>query len=131
MLKVVFAFLLVMHGLAHITGLLGHWTSGPSGFPDGPWLFSTGVTARSAVGRAWGLLWLLALVGLVGAGLGLGFKQAWWPSLALAAAVVSLVAIVPWLKVVPPGAWAGALLDLLIVLALVSPWAERIVEALR
>ena len=130
MLRVVFTFLLVMHGLAHVTGLLGHLTSGSSGFPDGPWLFSTGVTAHSAVGQAWGLLWLLALVGLVGTGLGLGFRQAWWPSLALAAAVVSLVAMVPWLKVVPPGAWAGVLLDLLIIVVLASPWAERVVDAL-
>jgi hypothetical protein len=113
MLRVVFTFLLVMHGLAHVTGLLGHWTSGSGAFPDEPWLLSAGV------------------VGLVGTGLGLVFKQAWWPQLAIAAAAVSLFAIVPWLKVVPPGAWAGALLDVLILVALLSPWAERIVGTLR
>jgi hypothetical protein len=32
---------------------------------------------------------------------------------------------------VPPGAWAGALLDVLILVALLSPWAERIVGTLR
>jgi hypothetical protein len=75
-------------------------------------------------------LWLVALVGLVGAGLGLLFGQAWWPSLAVAAAVVSLVAILPWVRLVPPGAWAGALLDLLIIVALLSPWADRLLEVL-
>jgi hypothetical protein len=131
MLRVVFTFLLVMHGLAHVTGLLGHWTSGSGAFPDEPWLLSAGVTARGVVGRTFGLLWAVALVGLVGTGLGLVFKQAWWPQLAIAAAAVSLFAIVPWLKVVPPGAWAGALLDVLILVALLSPWAERIVGTLR
>jgi hypothetical protein len=131
MLKYLFAFLLIMHGLAHITGLLGHWTSGSGAFSDEPWLLSAGITARGAVGRAFGLLWAVALVALVGTGLALLFGQDWWPQFAIAAAAVSLVAIVPWVKVVPPGAWGGALLDVLILLALLSPWAKRFVEALR
>lgn len=130
MLKYLVAFALIMHGLAHVTGLLGFWTSGAQAFGDQAWLFSKNVTARSAVGKAFGLLWLVALVGLVGAGLGLLFGQAWWPSLAVAAAVVSLVAILPWVRLVPPGAWAGALLDLLIIVALLSPWADRLLEVL-
>jgi hypothetical protein len=130
MLKYLIAFLLVMHGLAHVTGLLGLWTSGSQAFADAPWIFPGGITPRSVVGRAWGLLWLAAAIGLIGAGLGMLFAQAWWPSLAVAAAGVSLIAIVPWLRVVPPGAWAGALLDLLIVVVLLSPWAELVVKAL-
>jgi hypothetical protein len=85
---------------------------------------------RSAVGRAFSLIWLLALVGLVAAGLGLLFQQAWWPTIAVAGAVTSLVAILPWLTAVPPGAWAGALFDTLIIVALVSPWRDAIVMAL-
>jgi hypothetical protein len=54
----------------------------------------------------------------------------WWPTLAIAAAGVSLVAIVPWMRVVPPGAWAGALLDLLDLVALLPPWSDQIVAAL-
>jgi hypothetical protein len=130
MLKYLVAFVLIMHGLAHVTGFLGFWTSGLRAFGDQAWLFSKNITARSAVGKTFGLLWLVALVGLVGAGLGLLFDQAWWPSLAVAAAVVSLVAILPWVRVIPPGAWAGALLDLLIIVALLSPWADRLLEAL-
>jgi hypothetical protein len=130
MLKYLVAFVLIMDGLAHVTGFFGFWTSGPRAFGDQAWLFSKNVTARSAVGKAFGLLWLVALIGLVGAGLGLLFGQAWWPSLAVAAAVVSLVAILPWVRVLPPGAWAGALLDLLIIVALLSPWADRLLEAL-
>jgi hypothetical protein len=131
MLKYLIAFVVIMHGLAHVTGMIGAWTSGPQAFSDGSWIFSQGVMARDTVGKAFGLVWLVALVGLVGAGLGLLFSRAWWPSLATAAAAVSLVAIVPWLRVVPPGAWAGGLFDLLIIVTLVSPWADRVVEFLR
>jgi hypothetical protein len=74
--------------------------------------------------------WLVAGLGLVGAGLGLLFGQAWWSVLTAAAAVVSLVAILPWLRVVPPGAWGGVFLDLLVISTLLSPWADKIVVAL-
>lgn len=135
-MKYVVAFLLVMHGLAHVTGILGAWASGEQGFQDEAWIFSRGVTARSAMGQVWSLLWLVALIGFVGGGLGLLFGSGtestpWWPTLAIAAAAVSLVAIVPWLRVVPPGAWAGVLFDLLILVALLSPWSDQIVAALR
>lgn len=118
-----------MHRLAHITGLLGAWTSSQE-FSGKRWLFSKGITMRSAVGRAFNLLWFLALICLVGAGLGLLFQQVWWPALATVGAAISLVAIVPWLTAVPPGAWAGALFDVLIIIALVSPWRDAIVQAL-
>ncbi|HSR30280.1 MAG TPA: hypothetical protein VLY63_06920 [Anaerolineae bacterium] len=129
-LKYLLAFLLVMHGLAHVTGLIGFWTSASQAFPDQAWVFSKGVSAHSIVGRVWGLLWLVAGLGLAGSGLGLFLGQAWWSILAAAAAVVSLVAILPWLRVVPPGAWGGALLDLFVIATLLSPWAHRIVVAL-
>jgi hypothetical protein len=129
MLKYLLAFLLFMHGVAHVTGPLGFWTSGAQAFGEKAWLFSKGVKANSAVGRIFGLLWLAALIGFVGTALGLLFGQAWWPALAVAAAAASLAAIVPWIRAVPPGAWAGALLDVVLLVALLSPWADRIVEA--
>jgi hypothetical protein len=131
MLKYAIGLLLIVHGIAHLTGLLGAFASGEQSFKDLPWLFSRGITARSAVGKAWALLWLVALIGFVGSGLGLFLGQEWWVTLAVAAAAVSLVAMVPWLRVVPPGAWAGVLLDLLILAALVPPWSVRVLELLR
>jgi hypothetical protein len=130
MWKYLFAFLLIMHGLAHITGPLGFWSSGPQAFAEKPWLFSRDLTPGSTMGQGFGLLWLVAIVGLAGAGVGLLAGQEWWPTLAVFAAVVSLVAIVPWVRVVPPGAWAGACLDLCILAALLMPWGNRLVEAL-
>ena len=130
MWKYLFAFLLVMHGLAHVTGPLGFWTSSTQAFAEKPWLFSKGVTPQSVAGWASGLLWAVAVLALVGAGLGLLFGRNWWPTLALVGAAVSLVAIVPWARVVPPGAWAGACFDLAILVALLLPWADRVVEIL-
>jgi hypothetical protein len=130
MWKIVFGLVLIMHGLAHMSGLPGFWSSGAQAFADKSWLFSRGITSHSAVGWAFGLVWLVAALGLVAAGLGLVFGREWWPMLAVAAAVVSLVAIVPWVRVVPPGALAGAVLDLVIVSTLLFPWGTRVVQAL-
>jgi hypothetical protein len=130
MWKYLFAFVLIMHGLAHISGPLGFWTSGSQAFAEKPWLFSQGITPRTMVGRVFGLIWVVAALGLVGAGLGLLIGQDWWPALAVAAAIVSLVAIVPWARVVPPGAWGGVALDLLILAALLLPWGDRVVALL-
>jgi hypothetical protein len=130
MLKYIVGFGLIVHGLAHISGLLGLLTSGTQAFPDKAWLFSEGVTARGTFGKAFSLVWLVALVGLIAAGAGLVLGQSWWPTVSVVAAGASLLAIVPWLRAVPPGAWAGGVLDLLILMALLGPWAERIVEAL-
>ena len=121
---------MVMHGLAHIAGPLGFWTSGAQAFAEKPWLFSRGVTPQSAVGWAFGLLWLVAALGLVGAGLGLLFGQDWWPKLALVGVTLSLAAIAPWARVVPPGAWAGACLDLVILATFLLPWGSRVVQVL-
>lgn len=130
MWKYLFAFLLIMHGLAHVAGPLGFWTSGAQAFAEKPWLFSKGITPQSAVGWVFGLLWVVAALGLAGAGLGLLFGQDWWPTLALVGAAVSLVAIVPWARVVPPGAWAGACFDVVILAALLLPWGDRLVGVL-
>jgi hypothetical protein len=130
MFKYVVAFVVIMHGLAHVTGPLGFWGSGEQAFADKAWIFSQGLTAKSGLGRAFGFVWIIAIVGLVATGVGLLLGRDWWAGLAIAAAAVSLVAIVPWLKVVPPGAYAGALFDLLIIASLLSPWADRIKEFL-
>jgi hypothetical protein len=130
MWKVALGFLLVMHGLAHVTGVVGAFASGEQAFEDRAWLFSQGVTARGTMGRAWSALWLTALGGWVAAGVGVALGKDWWPTIAVAAAGASLAAIVPWLRVVPPGAWAGAALDAAVVAALASPWADRVVAAL-
>jgi hypothetical protein len=129
MIRFVFAIPLIVHGLAHLSGFFASWTTASAGYPiDRPWLFSPHVTLTSPIGKAFGLLWLVAAAGLAGSGLGLLFLQEWWTALAAAAAVVSLVVIVPWWRTVPPGAWVGAGFDVLVIVLLLTPVKNRIIE---
>ncbi|UCD37368.1 MAG: hypothetical protein JSW54_11120 [Fidelibacterota bacterium] len=126
--RFVFTILLIIHGLAHISGFLSAWTTADLGYTDRPWLLSTGITLQSTVGRIFGLLWLVVAAGFVGVGLGLLFRQDWWPVLAVAAAAISLVVIVPWWRTVPPGAWAGAVFDVLVIIAMITPLKAHLLD---
>ena len=132
MLRNLVAVVLIAHGLGHTMGFLAAWTNVPVGFTEQPWLLPGDFAIDSAVGRAFGLLWLVAMVGTVGAGMGLIGRQPGWPQLAVAASVISLVAILPWWGTVTPGSrlWA-ALFDVAVIVALAFPWGERVAAALR
>jgi hypothetical protein len=128
MLRYVFTAFLIGHGLAHLSGFLAAWTRNASGYSESPWIFSNTVALQSPIGRAFGLLWLLALVGFVGAGLGLFSGQDWWPALAVPAAGVSLAVIVPWWNTVPPGAWFGAAFNVLVIITPLLPIGDQILD---
>lgn len=128
MWNILLAIPLLMHGLAHISGLLASWTSLDVGYADNPWLFSQGVYLQSLTGRIFGLLWLAAMIGLVGSALGLVFRQEWWRALAVASAVLSLVVILPWWNTVPPGAKIGAIFNLLVLAAMLTPLQRRLFD---
>jgi hypothetical protein len=122
---------LLAHGIGHIMGFLAAWTTVPMGFTDRPWLFSDTITVESAVGRAFGLLWLVAMIAFLGAVFGLIGHQVWWRPLLIAAAVISLAAILPWWNTVTAGARFGAVLvDLVILIALLPPWGLQIEQAI-
>jgi hypothetical protein len=132
MLRIIIALILLAYGVGHVMGMLGAWTSIPSGLSSGHWLLSSTVTIDSALGRAFSLLWLLAMIGTVSAALGLLFQQAWWQPLAVASAILSLVAIGPWLNVMPVGSAIGAVLvDVIVLVGLLGPWHESLAHALR
>jgi hypothetical protein len=124
------AIVLLMHGIGHIMPFLAAWTPQKVGFSDASWLFSGAVGVSSPLGQAFGLLGLLALLGFCAGALGLLTHQQWWPAMTIAAAVVSIVAIVPWLSAWPLGSAIGALLvDVAVLVALLPPWAERLIHA--
>ena len=128
MVRWLFAAPLILHGIAHISGFIGSWTSNLAGFVERPWILSSTVTLRDPIGRAFGLLWLVALISLVGAGLGLIFGQDWWPSLTVIGAALSLIVILTWWNTVPPGAKVGAAFNLLVIILLLLPLKSRILE---
>ncbi len=122
---------LIMHGLANMAGFAAAWLPGTAGFKSESWLVSAGVTVKSPVGHVFGVLWLLSTAVLVASGAGLLAHAPWWRSTAVSGAALSLVVIVLWLKAVPPGAYAGAAFDLLVIAALALPWGEAIVRWLK
>jgi DNA-binding transcriptional LysR family regulator len=125
-LKYFVAAALILHGLAHLSGFVAAFTSRDTGFSPKPWLFSPNVTIHSAIGRVFGLLWLVAAVALAGAGLALLLGWAVWPWLPIAGAIVSLLVIATWWNTVPPGARLGAVFDLIILVALLPGWREQV-----
>jgi hypothetical protein len=125
-MRFVFALPLIIHGLAHISGFIASWTPANVGYADRPWIFSPDIRVGGAVGKAFGLLWLIAAMGLIGAGMGILFGQEWWTALGMAGTVISMVVIIPWWNTVPPGARAGAAFNLIILIALGTPIREQI-----
>ncbi len=121
MIRLALAVPLIGHGLAHVSGFFASWTNNDAGFGRRPWIFSSGVGLQSLVGRLFGLLWLAAAAVLVAAGVGLAVEAAWWQTLAVVGALLSLVVILPWWNTVPSGAKIGAAFDLLILILLLTP----------
>jgi hypothetical protein len=132
MLKIVIAIVLLMHGIGHVMGIFAAWTTVPMGFSANSWLFSSGVTISSPIGRAFSLLWLAAALVTVAAGWGLLTNQDWWRTLAIAGAILSLAVFIPWMSVAPTGSVIGAIaVDVLTLVALLGPWQEQVSRALR
>ncbi len=121
---------LVIHGLAHLSGVMAAWDSRGTGFKDRPWLFSDAVTLHDPVGRLFGVAWLFATLAFVAGGFDPVYQFGLWPWLPIAGAVASLIAVVPWWRAVPLGAKAGAVFDLLILVLLLPPWRDRILSLL-
>jgi hypothetical protein len=126
MLRVIVIAAFILHGFAHLSGFMASWTKNSSGFSGRPWVLSTGVTLHSGVGHIFGLLWLVAAICSISAGIGLALAQPWWPVLATAQALVSLIVIVPWWNTVARGAKVGAVFDVIVLIALLPPWREQI-----
>ena len=102
--RIIIAIVLIAHGLGHGLGMLA--AAGvklsPTHSPDS-WLFTRllGDTGARIIGF---VIWLLALVGFVGAGLGLlGWlvPVASVPSLALGASVISLASLALFWNALP------------------------------
>lgn len=94
---------LITHGIVHAIGFSTAWE-----LADAPGLSGrTSIRMPEPAERAFGLLWLVAMIGFVGAGLGLLFTQPWWQELTVIAAAISLVPIAVWWR----DAWVGALVN--------------------
>lgn len=131
MLKWITAIALIMNGIGHVVFFFAAWTAVPMGFLDNPWILPGAFTVQSAVGKLSALLWLIAMAGFVVAGIGLLARKAWWPSLAVVAAVISLVVIIPWWNTIDSSTrfWA-ALADIVVIAAFALPWKRQVIASL-
>jgi hypothetical protein len=92
-----FAVLLLAHGAIHLLGFLGPaGIAQMEGLPGRATFLLTDFAIGSPVLIAFGALWLVAGIGLVGAGIGIATRQAWWPTLAVAAALMSTLLVILW-----------------------------------
>jgi hypothetical protein len=90
--RIVVALVILAHGIGHVLFLapcLGFTQWGQSAQS---WLL-TGLLGDSVTRLLGGLLWLVAIAGFTAAGVGLLGQHAWWRTLAVASAGVSLLAL--------------------------------------
>lgn len=107
-MRYLISVLLVVHGLIHAIGFAGAWgfaeVEGASAAPTN----LVSLEAGSSGVKILGLVWLVALLAFVGAGLLLLSGGPTWRPVALAAAIISMVPIALWWQDAPMGAVANA-----------------------
>jgi len=131
MIRWLIAIAMLMHGVGHIVFVMAAFTETPMEFSTAPWLLPGAFTVDSPVGKAFALLWLLAMLGFMVAAVGLILRKEWWPALVVAAAVVSLVVLLPWWNTITPSSRVWVLLaDVVVIAAFGMPWKDQVVKAL-
>lgn len=123
MYSFVIGILLVSHGLAHIFDFIAIQT------PSGERIKDKARTPPSKP-RLVLLLWLAAAWTLTGSGLGIFFGKDWWSMVAIIGAMLSLAAIIPWWNRVRRSSKLGVVLDVIILVALLTPLREQIIGIL-
>ncbi len=126
LLRFALGALLILHGLVHPA--LGSAPDDPAAPPwpsfwqagsGHSWLLSNAGLGATVVQWVGVVIWVLATVFLVGAGIGVFVEQGWWWPLGIAGAVLSLIMIVLYWH---PYVAVGAGLNVAILVALL--WAH-------
>jgi len=131
LLKLIVATAFTMHGMAHISGFLVSIGKNIDGFHNKAWIFSSGLKLSSPAGRIFGIFWLLSLISFIVAGISIFFHVYWWQYFAQGGAVLSIIAMFPWWKAIPQGAKIGLFFDLLVLVVLLSPYKQTILDFLK
>ena len=122
------AFVILGHGLGHLTGPLASFGVKISGTSDKPWLLPGGYKMTSTIGKAWSAFWIASLVMFVLSGLGAFMGETWWREWAIMGAVASIVAMAPWWNSILVGAKAGVLLNIAILIIVPFSWGEDVID---
>ena len=125
--RVLAIIFLIMHAIGHVIWFLAAWTPVRAGVRDGAWILPGSVTIRSPLGKVWGLLALLALIIFVAAAIALISQQVAWRQLAYIGALVSFVAVTPWLRQSPGTTAINAVFaNLALMFLLALPLSEEL-----
>jgi len=122
------ALVLIGHGIGHTTGFFESWTSIKVGFHDRPWIFDDKTKLKSTVGKAFGILWVVCIPIFILAGVAILMEGTWWRETALIGSVISAAAMLPWWNAMIGGAKAGLLLNIAIIVVLLVPGGEQIID---
>ena len=120
-LRIAVAVFAMLHGVAHVNWFVGAWVPRAGLVGSQPWLFSSGETLSSAVGRLAGLAALAVAAGFVTAGVGVLKAAPWWPAVMLGAAALSVIVVVPWWRASFPPSLNATLTNVGLVLVTVVP----------
>lgn len=130
-IKLLTALVLVAHGLGHAMAPQAAFVP-PGAFPRNTHAVPAGMTISSTAGKAMSLLWLIPLAGFLLGTYGLWVDATWWRPVLAVSAVVSIVAVLPWWKVMPAVSYLGALaVDVLVLVAALTPWGDSIIKSFR
>jgi len=106
---------LMVHGIGHI---------------GGPWLFVRSWLSPELTHGAWKWLfaavWFVAMIGFVGAGIGVLQHQVWWRTAAVAASAISLLVSALYIQGAPFNAAAADVIILVALLVAHWPSAELV-----
>jgi len=137
MLRAVAISWLIGDALLHILSFALAWTSVQVVFTPQP---EPGLATDDLLGsphRIIAFLWLLlvsavmllAIGGLLASGLGLLNRKVWWRQYAIVSALTSIVALLPWLALLPPlSLYLLITMDVVIVISLALPWGDFLVR---
>jgi hypothetical protein len=118
-------------------GFIGTWTGSQPFtdpvFNDSPWMLPGDVSIDSTIGKVFGFFWLLSLLGFIVAGIGLVANQPWWTTVAIAALILPIIAVVPWWNTFTPGIMSktsAVVVDIIALVSLLGPWKDQILGLL-
>lgn len=114
-MTLLFALILLVHGIAHTVGFAGAWRIGSS-VPYTTTILAGHFDVGDTGIRALGVVWLALALAFVLLAVAAFARIYWWPAAALTLAAISLfMCIVAW-----PEAQAGAALNLGLMVALLA-----------
>ena len=90
-MRLALAVVMLLHGFAHIVGVIGAWDLAPSRVPHRTTLLGGAISAPPSVTQLMGVLWLVLALGFAATSAGAMANAGWWTKTALLFSALSLV----------------------------------------